>query len=141
MPLDSNDIAKLARDYTTAWNSRSPSRVAAYFAEDGAIVINRGERWRGRARIAEMATGFFVDVPDLSLVCDGIRCAGSHAVFLWTFTGHAAATGNALTVRGWEEWDIGEDLKVKASHGWYDSDDYSRQVAGGQSTSGSSRER
>jgi hypothetical protein len=51
------------------------------------IVINRGEPWEGRARVAEMATGFFADVPDLKLVCDELRCAGDHVVYLWTFTG------------------------------------------------------
>lgn len=32
------------------------------------------------------------------LTCDGVRFAGSHVIYLWTFTGHAAKTGNALTV-------------------------------------------
>jgi hypothetical protein len=38
---DPKDIAKLAHDYTAAWNSKSPNSVASFFAEDGAIVINR----------------------------------------------------------------------------------------------------
>ena len=57
--------------------------------------------------------------------------SGSHVVYLRTFPGHAARTANALTVHGWEDWDVGDDLKVKASRGWYDSEDYARQVAGG----------
>ena len=131
MSFDPRDIGMLAEAYTAAWNSGSPQRVAGYFAEDGEIVINRGTPWRGRSGIAAMAAGFFADVPDLKLTCDGVRLAGSHVVYLWTFTGHAALTKNALTVRGWEEWDVCDDLKVKASCGWYDSDDYARQVAGG----------
>ncbi|HQR48727.1 MAG TPA: hypothetical protein PL152_05295, partial [Steroidobacteraceae bacterium] len=77
-----------------------------------------------------MASGFFSDVPDMKLVCDGVRCAGSHVIYLWTFTGHAARTWNVISVHGWEEWDVGGDLQVKASRGWYDSDDYARQVDG-----------
>jgi uncharacterized protein (TIGR02246 family) len=130
MSFDPRDIRKLAEAYTAAWNSGSPQGVAGYFAEDGEIVINRGTPWRGRSGIAEMAAGFFADVPDLKLTCDGVRSAGSHVVYLWTFTGHAASTSNALTVHGWEEWDLNDDLQVKASRGWYDSDDYARQVAG-----------
>ncbi len=84
----------------------------------------------GRSRIAEMAAGFYADVPDLSLTCDNLRCAGTHAIFVWTFTGHDAKTGNPLKVQGWEEWELGEDLKVKASLGWFDSDEYTRQVEG-----------
>ena len=78
-----------------------------------------------------MSAGFHADVPDLALTCDDIRHAGDHAVFVWTFTGHDANTGNPLTVHGWEEWELGGDLKVKASLGWFDADDYARQVEGG----------
>jgi uncharacterized protein (TIGR02246 family) len=130
MPIDPRAVAQLAQDYTAAWNSKSAARVASFFAEDGQIVINRGEPWQGRERIAEMATGFFTDVPDLSLRCDEIRCAGSHALYVWTFTGHDAKTGHPLAVRGWEEWDLDDALKVQSSRGWYDADDYARQVAG-----------
>lgn len=131
MRPDPEDIARLAHDYTAAWNSKSADAVASFFAEDGVIVINGGEPWIGRARIAEMAAGFFADVPDMSLTCDKIRCAGLHAVYVWTFTGHDAKTGHALEVQGWEEWDVGADLKVRSSRGWYDAEVYAAQVAGG----------
>lgn len=75
-----------------------------------------------------MAAGFFADVPDLTLVCDGVRCAGDHVVYLWTFTGTHSGTTNPLRVVGWEEWDLDADLKVKASRGWFDADDYGRQT-------------
>lgn len=130
MSLDPQAVAELAQAYTAAWNSGSAEIVAGHYAEHGQIVINGGEPWQGRSRIAAMATGFFTDVPDLALHCDELRCAGSHAIYVWTFTGHDAQTGNPLRVRGWEEWDLDDDLKVKASRGWYDADDYARQVAG-----------
>ena len=126
------DIEQIVADYSAAWNSKSPEAVASFFAEDGEIVINRGEPWSGRARVAEMAAGFFADVPDLSLTCDAVRAAGDHAIYVWTFTGHDANTGNPLKIPGWEEWDMGADMKVKASRGWFDGDDYARQVAGTQ---------
>lgn len=75
-----------------------------------------------------MAAGFFSDVLDLKLVCDGVRCAGDHVVYLWTFTGTHAETKRPLYVSGWEEWELDADYKVKASRGWYDADDYARQT-------------
>ena len=33
-------------------------------------------------------------------------------------------------ITGWEEWDLDADDKVAASLGWFDADDYDRQVAG-----------
>ena len=77
-----------------------------------------------------MAAGFFADVPDLSLTCDGLRIAGDHVAYLWTFTGHHAQTRNPLRIIGWEEWDLDSEGKVTASRGWYDAADYARQVAG-----------
>ena len=129
MALEHETVSRLAAAYTAAWNSGSPEAVAAFYAQDGQIAINRGNPWIGRKGIVDMAAGFFADVPDLKLVCDGVRCAGNHVAYLWTFTGTHASTKNPLRVVGWEEWDLDADLKVAASRGWYDADDYARQSA------------
>lgn len=124
------DIERIAEAYTEAWNSGSAEAVAAFHAENSRIVINRGDPWEGRSGVADMARGFFADVPDLALRCDGIRTAGDHVVYLWTFEGHHAQTRNPLKVTGWEEWNFGADGKVTGSLGWFDAEDYQRQVEG-----------
>lgn len=124
-------VARMGAAYTAAWNAKSPEAAASIHAEDGEIVINRGEPWTGRSRVAEMAAHCHADVPDLALTCDDIRCSGSHAFRVWTFTGHDAGKGNPLTVRGRKEWELDGELRVKASRGWFDADDYARRVAGG----------
>jgi len=128
--MDVERIEGMAADYTAAWNSKSAEAVASFYAEDGEIIINRGEPWTGRSRVRDMAAGFYADVPDLSLTCDDVRCSGNHVIYVWTFTGHDAKTGNPLRIRGWEEWDLDDDLKVRASRGWFDAQDYGRQAAG-----------
>ncbi|MEM7177138.1 MAG: nuclear transport factor 2 family protein [Pseudomonadota bacterium] len=128
---DPKKIERNAAAYTAAWNSKSAEAVASFYAEDGAIVINNGEPWQGRERVRDMAAGFYADVPDLTLTCDYVRCAGSHVIFAWTFTGHDANTGKPLKISGWEEWDLDDDLKVKASRGWFDAEDYARQAQPG----------
>ena len=120
---------ELAAAYTAAWNTGRPSEVAAFFAPDGVIVINAGEPWKGRAGVAEMARGFYADIPDLQLSCDGLKTAGNHMAYQWTFTGNHSATGNALTVSGWEEWDLDGTGMITLSRGWFDGDDYARQSA------------
>ena len=130
MTIDPKKAKQMADAYTAAWNSGSAQAVAEFYAKDGGIVINRGEPWQGRDRVAQMAAGFFSDVPDLKLVCDGLRCAGDHVVYLWTFTGTHSGTKRPLRVAGWEEWDLDADYKVKQSRGWYDADDYTRQTGG-----------
>ena len=130
MALNPDQARRLAEAYTNAWNTGSPDAVASFFAPDGTITINRGTAWRGRAGVAEMAAGFHADIPDLSLRCDGIRVAGDHVVYLWTFTGTHAGTGRRVSVSGWEEWDIDAAGKVSSSLGWYDAEDYARQTSG-----------
>ncbi len=75
-----------------------------------------------------MAAGFLADVPGLKLVCDGVRVAGDHLIYLWTFTGQHASTRNPLRVIGWEEWDLDAAGLVRLSRGWFDADDYARQA-------------
>lgn len=130
MPLAPETVTEIAHSYTAAWNSGDAHAVASFYAEDGEIIINKGDPWSGRSRVADMAAGFYADVPDLKLTCDDVRVSGSHVIFVWTFTGHDAGTNNPLKIRGWEEWDLDEAGKVTASRGWFDGDDYAAQVAG-----------
>lgn len=74
-----------------------------------------------------MAAGFYRDVPDLPLTCDDLRTSGTHLLFLWAFTGHAAETGNPLEIHGWEEWDLNENFVVQASRGWFDAVAFQQQ--------------
>ena len=129
MSVSDTAARQLADGYTAAWNTGKPENVAAFFAADGGIVINRGTLWAGRDGVAAMAAGFFADVPDLALVCDGLRVMGDHVVYLWTFTGTHSATGRKLRISGVEEWDLTADLKVQASRGWFDPQEWARQTA------------
>lgn len=130
MAVTLEEAVKLAEAYTAAWNTGSSQAVAEFFAPQGGIVINGGEPRSGRAGVREMAAVFFAEVPDLYLVCDGVRPAGDHIVYLWTFTGTHAGTKNPLRIAGWEEWDIDADRKIVSSRGWFDAADYARQIGG-----------
>ena len=128
--LDLTGAERPAAAYTTAWNSGSADAVAGHYADDGQIAINRGKPWLGREGVRAMAAGFYADVPDLHLACDGIRLLGDHMVYLWTFTGHHSGTKNPLRIVGCEEWELDAEGKVVLSRGWYDGADCARQVAG-----------
>jgi hypothetical protein len=55
---------------------------------------------------------------------------------VWTFEGHHARTGKFVRVRGWEEWELDEVMKIATSLGWFDSPDYERQIVEGFETAG-----
>ena len=131
MPFSQSQLDALAQRYTDAWNSKVPENVARFHTAESRIVINRGEPSEGFDGLTAMAAGFHADVPDLNLTCDGIRGAGTHVIYMWTFTGHHAETGNPLNVSGWEEWELNDEMKVTSSLGWFDGEAYDQQVAGG----------
>lgn len=130
MTLDTDKLQQIGKDYAAAWSSGSPEAVASFYAEDGQIIINRGDVLKGRNAITEMASGFYAEFPDLVVHCNELRTAGDHAIFVWTLEGHHAETKNFVKVGGWEEWELDETGKVKSSLGWFDAAEYDRQVAG-----------
>ena len=131
MAIDPNAIRKAADEYARAWSSGSPDGVAAHFASNGQIAINRGTPLEGRAAIAEMAKGFFAAFPGMSVSCDGVRIAGSHVLFSWTLDGRHAETKNRVRVGGWEEWELDGTGKIASSLGWFDAEEYERQIREG----------
>lgn len=131
MSLNFENVKAMAESYAQAWSSGSPEAVASFYASDGQISINRGDALKGRDAVAEMAASFYADFPNLIVHCDGIRTSGDHAVFVWTLEGHHAETKNFVKVGGWEEWDLDENLKVRVSTGWFDVEEYDRQIAEG----------
>lgn len=119
-----------AADYTAAWNSKDPAAVANHFAPDAQIIINKGDPHAGRDALVAMAAGFHAEFPDLKLTCDDIRSTGTHAVYRWTLEGHHVETKNFCKVAGWEEWDLDADMQILHSLGWFDAEDYQRQIDG-----------
>lgn len=123
-------FAGLARRYAEAWTSRNPSAVAEFYAPDGQIAINRGEPHVGTEAIAAMARGFYAEFPDIVVHCDLPRIAGNQGIIAWTLEGHHAETGNYVRIGGWEEWEMNANMKVVQSRGWFDGEEYTRQVNG-----------
>jgi uncharacterized protein (TIGR02246 family) len=130
MAVKPTGLKQIAADYAKAWSSKSPAAVASFYAEDGQIIINRGEMLKGRAAISDIAAGFYAEFPDLIVHCDDFRIAGGHAIFVWTLESHHSKTKNFVKVGGWEEWELDDNLKVKTSLGWFDAAEYERQIAG-----------
>lgn len=116
-----------AEQYTAAWNSGVPERVAAHFGEEGWLRVNGGDPARGRAAIAALAQGFFEAFPDLALSCDGVKEDGGLVVYAWTLRGTNAATGRRVEISGQEVWKMGGDGLVAESEGSFDAADYARQ--------------
>ncbi len=120
---------KIADAHCTAWTSLSPDVVAQRYSTSTSFAMNCGQPMTTREEIAEMAGGFMSEFPDLVLTCDNVLVADHHMVYAWTFAGHHHETKKLIRFSGWEEWDLDDNLEVVKSLGWYDVEDYNRQVA------------
>ena len=125
------DRLAMAQRYAAAWSSGDPRAVASFFEADGRVVINNGEPIVGHAALAEMAAGFHAEFPDLVIKLDDFRCSAENAVFAWTLEGKHAQTGNFVRVGGWEQWILTEANTIAQSRGYFDADEYDRQIAEG----------
>jgi nuclear transport factor 2 (NTF2) superfamily protein len=127
MAHDRRQIEQLARDYTKAWCSRDPARVASHYAPGGTIAINGGEP----APIAEVAQSFIAAFPDIEVFQDDLVVVDEVVEYHWTFTGTSSETGKAVRVHGFEDWAIGPDGLIASSRGTYDQAEYERQLREG----------
>ncbi len=123
-------LNNLARDYAIAWSSGDADAVASFFAPEGQISINRGEPLQGHDAIANMARDLYAQFPDLEVRCDMMRWAGPHALFVRTLEGHHNRTGNRVVTRGWEQWELTPNNKIKSSLEWFDAEEQQRQIDG-----------
>ena len=129
--MTSDELNVFAQRYTEAWCGHEPESVAAFFAENGSLSVNDGPPAIGRAAIAEIARGFFRDLPDMILTFDKLEPRADRTAFHWTLTGTYAGTGNEVRISGYELWKIGNDGLIAESKGHFDAAEYERQLKHG----------
>lgn len=130
MTPDLQTAKKIAIDHCAAWTAKSADVVAARYSEVTSFGMNGNDPMTNRNEISQMAAGFMKEFPDLVLTCDNVLVADHHMVYAWTFVGHHVDSGVRVEFSGWEEWDLNAELEVSKSLGWYDVEDYERQVSG-----------
>ena len=127
-------IRQFAADYTAAWCSQDPDRVAAFFGEHGSLTINAGTPATGRAQIATSARGFMEAFPDLVVRMDAVEPLGATIAYRWTLTGTntgPGGTGRCVAISGHEAWTFGDDGLIARSLGYFDANAYDRQLHAG----------
>jgi hypothetical protein len=124
---DREQIEQLAREYTEAWCSRDPRRIATHYVTGGTIAINGGEP----APIGGVAEAFVAAFPDIEVFMDDLVVIDDVVEYHWTFTGTSAETGKSVRIPGFEEWTIGADGRIAKSRGHYDQAEYDRQLREG----------
>lgn len=125
-------MAGFATRYAEAWSGQDPAALAAFYAEDGILVVNDGAPSVGRAAIAATAGSFMTAFPDMVVELVELEERDGMVVFHWHWTGTntgPGGTGNAVDLTGYEEWTLGADGLILESLGHYDDAEYRRQMS------------
>ena len=128
------EINEFAKRYAIAWCSRNPESVAAFFAENGSLIVNDGPPAVGRAAIAREAQAFMTTFPDMIVTMDKLVRDEEGTKFHWTLTGTntgPGSTGKRVRISGYELWKIDNDGLIGESKGHFDSAEYERQLKDG----------
>jgi predicted ester cyclase len=119
--------------YTAAWNSKNPEKMASFYAENGSLSVNNGTPSVGRIQLAETARSYMEAFPDMKLTMDSLVADDDTYRYHWTFTGTntgLGGTGNKVIFSGFERWTMNEEGLVQESIGTYDAQDYNKQLNG-----------
>jgi steroid delta-isomerase-like uncharacterized protein len=128
---DMTDLTEFATRYAAAWSSQDPIAFASFYAENASFRINDGEPSIGRDAIAETARSFMASFPDMVVRLVEIRETNDHVEFHWHWTGTntgPGGTGNAVDLRGYEQWTLDKDGLILESRGNMDDAEYQRQL-------------
>lgn len=128
---DVGDLTDFATRYAAAWSGQDPEAFAAFYAEDGDFRINNGEVSAGREEIADMARAFMAGFPDMLVRLVKVERHGELVNFHWHWTGTntgPGGTGNAVDLKGFEQWALNSDGLIQHSYGNMDDEEYQRQL-------------
>jgi hypothetical protein len=128
------DLEVFAKSYAQVWCSQRPNFVSSFFAEDAVLQINDGTPAEGTEAITNVAKGFMDAFPDMIVSLDSLTTSSDKTKFYWTLTGTnngRNGTGNKVKISGYEEWIINAEGLIQESKGYFDQDDYKRQLENG----------
>ena len=126
-------MVEFGQKYTDAWNSKKPEQMAAFYAVDGILTINKGTPAAGTKQLEETARSFMEAFPDMILTMDSLTMQNGTYRYYWTFKGTntgPGGTGNKVDFSGFEEWTMNEQGLIQKSIGNFDAEDYQKQLEG-----------
>ncbi len=127
------DLTSFATRYAAAWSGKDPVAFAAFYDENGSLIVN-GSASVGRAAITETARAYMTAFPDMVVRLDSLRENDGATIFHWRWTGTntgPGGTGRAVDLRGYERWTIGSNGLILESDGHFANDEYQRLLRGG----------
>jgi steroid delta-isomerase-like uncharacterized protein len=129
------ELNEFATRYAAAWSSQDPERLSSFYAKNGFLQINDGDPSVGREAVTDTAQSFMSAFPDMVIDLVELRHVDNEVQFHWHWTGTytgPGGNGNAVDLRGYEQWTLDDDGLILQSLGHYDETEYQRQLNAGQ---------
>lgn len=126
-------MVAFGKDYTAAWNSKDPAKVASFYAINGTLTVNQGTPAEGTEALTNLVNSYMEAFPDMELTMDSLVVDGDTYRYHWRFIGTntgPGGTGNKVDFSGFEQWTMNKEGLVQTSVGTYDANDYQRQLNG-----------
>ena len=127
---ESDKTKKLAEEYTSAWNSQTPKKVAAFYSDQAMLVIN-GDTIQGQLSITNFAKAFMRNFPDMELTMDSLVADSVGYRYHWSFTGTyegILGSGNKVVFSGFERWTLNDQGRIFRAVGNYDEQSLRSQM-------------
>jgi uncharacterized protein (TIGR02246 family) len=124
-------VETLIDDYSAAWASHDPDRIAAFHAQDGVFELHSGSAGpvRGRTAIRDAFAAFLAQFPDLEFVERELHSADWGWAVRWTMSGtlavpfavgdRTAEPGAAISIDAVDLITVSDDL-IEAKHTYLD---------------------
>lgn len=132
--MNKNQLELFAKEYTKAWCSGIPEKVASFFAPDGSSSDNDEEPAVGREAIAKAIGKLMNAFPDLIVTLDKLIPKTDYVEYHWTLSGTntgANGTGKKVRINGVDIWKMNEDGLIQESRGSFDVNEFRRQMEQG----------
>jgi len=132
--MNETQLTEFATRYAAAWSSQDPGRLASFYADNGALIVNDTNPSIGRAAVTETARAFMTAFPDMLVVLDSVERRDDVVEFHWIWTGTntgPGGTGKAVRMVGYEAWTLDTYGLIARSEGHYDEAEYQRQLREG----------
>lgn len=124
-----NEIEKMIKDWTAAWNSHDLDKAISFYADDCILEDSGGGVvCHGKKELIALYKSTFIDFPDLRFESKSLFNTSNSVAWEWTMTGthtHSSnpaikATGKRFSVRGASIVEI-HNLKVRQETLYIDS--------------------
>lgn len=134
--MKESELRKFGIEYETAWRSHDPENPFSYQAKKCIVTVNDGDPMITAEERLGGIIGFMESFPDLHITMRDIIEEDRGTVFYWNLQGTntgPGGTGNKVDIDGCEVWKLDNENKIIELKGFFDAEDYERQVSGAQS--------